>query len=499
VRQTALVPPRSVLELFHPTGEVPAIRVLGGALPSWQVPLPDEGPKGVGSEGLLLVAPTPQECAAHGWLDGALRQAEEVAGSGGVGYVLVQRRWRGAVTRRLRGASGVRVSPFVFLPNASRPAFIVPLAKGPLRYTLAQASALPHWLRRAASSGVVLTPVRHLLRALTPACGFAVTRRDAPPFAWLANHSALAQPLRHVVIRPSWRTGDAAVVLLGFSAVGDFPKVVAKAAVGPGSARACHREATNMEALRTDALAAGAEVPALLARITLGGLPVNVVTALPGVPASVYLSSHPDRALPLIERLAEWLLRWHQRTGQAHPVTHEGLERWIIEPARQLAPEIGGDFVGRLEDLCRTLGGTEVPMVTAHHDLTTRNVLVQGPQGLGIVDWEEAEASTLPLTDFYYATTDAVLAAAGGSRLEAFRACFTPGGRYARPVLALLRQHSEALGAEPPVIALTFYACWLRHARNERVAAQEGQPHPFLDIVRWIAAHPEVPLPGRSL
>jgi hypothetical protein len=393
----------------------------------------------------------------------------------------------------------VRVTPFVFLPDASRPAYIVPLAKGTLRYTLAQASALPPWLRRAASSGVALSPVRHLLRALAPACGFAVTRRDVPPFAWLAEHSAPAQPVRHVVTRPSWRTGDAAIVLLGFSAVGDRPRVVAKAAVGPRSAQGCCREAVNLEAFRTDALAAGAEVPALLARITLGGLPVIVETALPGVPASVYLSSHPDRAVPVIKRLSDWLLQWHGRTRQTHPLNSEDLERWIVEPARQLTPEVGGDFVGRLEDLCRTLGGTEVPMVTAHHDLTTRNVLLQGPQGLGIVDWEEAEASTLPLTDFYYATTDAVLAAAGGSRLDAFRACFTPGGRYARPVLALLRRHTEALGAEPPIIVLTFYACWLRHAWNERVAAQEGHPHPFLDIVRWIAAHPEVPLPGRSL
>jgi hypothetical protein len=325
-----------------------------------------------------------------------------------------------------------------------------------------------------------------------------VTQREVLPFAWLADHPALAQPIRHVVARPSWRTGDAAVVLLGFSTEGDRPRVVAKAAAGPRSAQRCRREAVNLEAFRTDALAAGAEVPALIATISLGELPVIVETALLGLPASVYLSSHPGRVVQVIERVSAWLLQWHEGTRQTHPLTSEDLERWIGEPARQLVPAVEEAFLHHLIDLCRTLARTGVPMVTAHHDLTTRNVLVLDPQGLGIVDWEEAEACTLPLTDFFYAATDAVLAAAGGSRLEAFQACFSPEGRYARPVQALLRQHTNALGIEPPVVALTFYACWLRHAQNEQISVQEGQPRPFLDIVRWIAAHPEAPLPGLS-
>lgn len=124
-----------------------------------------------------------------------------------------------------------------------------------------------------------------------------------------------------------------------------------------------------------------------------------------------------------------------------------------------------------------------MPFVAAHHDLTTANVLVG--DGLGIVDWDAAEAAALPLTDFFYAAADARAAATGfRDRVGAFGATFGPDGKPAPDVAPLLSRLVAALELDPAVVELCFHACWLRHAANE--VAQSG-PGPFMEIAGRVA------------
>lgn len=169
----------------------------------------------------------------------------------------------------------------------------------------------------------------------------------------------------------------------------------------------------------------------------------------------------------------------------------EDLDPWIGAPLRRLGPDAPDALRDRLRAEGEALLGASVPLVAAHHDLTMRNVLLGGPGAIGVVDWEGAEPQALPLGDLVYAVADAALAADGGSRLDAVRACFEPGGRHAGPARALVRHHARALGLGAPLVRLAFVASWLRHAGNEAEAVPPGPPRPFLDALRWVGEHPE--------
>ncbi len=108
--------------------------------------------------------------------------------------------------------------------------------------------------------------------------------------------------------------------------------------------------------------------------------------------------------------------------------------------------------------------------------------------GIGIVDWETGEESTLPLKDFFYAAGDAVAATARYSdRLAAVRDCFAAGGAHVRAIGRLQSSLVDALLVPAPVVELSFHSCWLGHAVNEGSKAGRGDPRPFRDIVQWLA------------
>jgi hypothetical protein len=116
------------------------------------------------------------------------------------------------------------------------------------------------------------------------------------------------------------------------------------------------------------------------------------------------------------------------------------------------------------------------------------NVLLDRRGRLGIVDWEAAEEATLPLKDLFYAVTDAVAATGRyADRPGAVRECFSPGGRHSATGARLQAAGQAAVEAPPELVELSFHACWLGHADNERRSAGPLDPTPFRDIVQWLA------------
>lgn len=471
------------MELMLPRGRARSVRVLGSAMPHWTKPSEE-----VGHADLVLVAPSEAECRAPGWLAHALGEAEAIAYKGGTAYVLVPPRWRGSVERRLRAVEGLRFEPFAHLPDAASPGFVVPVAEGPLRYALEHAMSLPPWARRTAARLAGLPLVRRLLARWWPSVGFAVTSSESEPFGWLARLAPSGRRPLHVVTRVSWRGREAPLVLHGFA--GGAQVLVAKVACDSASAP-LEREAENLRTLRGDAVSTGARLPALVASESLGGARVIAETPVSGTPATLLLASQPDRLPEILDRVAPWLLRWHEATRTDQALSSEHLARWLEEPLQHLRRDLPNAFVVRLAETAERLRGTTAPLVAAHHDLTMSNVLLEGASAIGIVDWEEAEPHALPLGDFVYAATDLALAAQGGTRLGAFHACFARDGRYAEIVHAHLNALVESLGLGPDLVRLCFDACWLRHARNEadRTRPRHRQPRPFLELLRWYARH----------
>jgi hypothetical protein len=121
-----------------------------------------------------------------------------------------------------------------------------------------------------------------------------------------------------------------------------------------------------------------------------------------------------------------------------------------------------------------------VPLVDAHLDLTTANVLLAGDD-IAVVDWAEAHGGCLPLVDLLYAAADACAAADSyRDRAAAFRSA-----SYERLVHPHENRIAHALGLQPAVRELCLHATWLHHAVNElRGTATQT---PFRRIVEEVA------------
>jgi hypothetical protein len=262
----------------------------------------------------------------------------------------------------------------------------------------------------------------------------------------------------------SWSDGSSFVVYADGT--------VAKLGGGPA-------EAEILRELGPAAREAGASVPESVRTGSVSGLTLLVESSLAGRPASSHLTPH---RLPVyLDELVGWLQRWNLATAAPRALAHADLDRAILAPLQAI--QLGEDHRRRLNDLIARTEGRSVPFVAAHHDLTTANVLVG--EGLGIVDWDAAEAAALPLTDFFYAVADARAAADGfRDRVGAFAAAFAPDATPAPDVAPLQARLVAALGLEPDLVELCFHACWLRHAANE--LAQSG-PGPFVEIARRVA------------
>jgi aminoglycoside phosphotransferase (APT) family kinase protein len=153
-------------------------------------------------------------------------------------------------------------------------------------------------------------------------------------------------------------------------------------------------------------------------------------------------------------------------------------------------PEVEEDsgYVSWLRDRCEALAGAAIPVVATHNDLTMSNLLIRDDGSLGVLDWEAARVG-LPLGDLFYAAVDAVAALDHyADRVEAFRDCFEPRGRWRAPLDACESRLRDRLAVSAEVATFAFHAGWIQHAANEASKRRAEERRPFLEIVRHIAS-----------
>ena len=323
---------------------------------------------------------------------------------------------------------------------------LVPAARGAVRWAL---GAVP-----ASARGRLATLAPGWALGLAAPAAIARPPGSRPLGAWLRAHGS--------------GTSVVAARSTAFLLDDHRLRLAAKLGAGPPARREL-TEARALAELGPAARAAGADVPEVVKEGELGERPLLVTTGVEGRPASVLLAERPDRRDALVERIADWLLRWNLATAAEATLSRELLEHEVLAPARAV-----GAPVPELERLARAAEGRPVKLVAAHNDLTTANVIV-GDGRLAVVDWDTAAPRTLPLTDLFYAVADAEAA----TRDFADRDAATSGEHE--------RRFKEALGLDDAVADVCFHACWLRHAANESLRPDEPA-RPFLEIARTIAA-----------
>ena len=483
--------------LLHPQGGVRTVWFRGSGYDG-AIGEPPPAAREGGDPALLLLVPDETELRSNVWMSEARRDLRRRISGGGIAYVIVPPRHRTAVRRRIR-AMGLVCDPYVHSQPGARPSFS-PMTAVALRAAVAQTVWLTPRMRVLCGRAFRLSLMRSGLERFAPTLGYLVHAREQLPFQWLSRISPDLPGSYDVVVRPSWRGGSSPSMLQCVSRRRDRPSLVVKVAHLEGAADAVRREHENLEQLGASATGAGARVARVIAAASVGGLRVHVQTALDGVPAAFALRHSPDRIVPVIDLLGTWLHRWNGLTAVIKKVTEEHVARWLWSPLERLRADVDplGSYQLRLEGLIATISGTRLPVVAAHSDLTMTNVLLlDRSRRLGIVDWEVAETEALPLTDFFYAVTDAIVAAHAMSRQDAFRAGFARTGRYRRLTGRWLVRLATGLNLPGSAVELALHGCWLHHARNEAAKRTATERRPYVDLLCWLAGNPDaVPLPG---
>ena len=479
----------SPLELYHPAGTAPRMRVVGSEWLSLLGP-----PRPANDEGqadLVVVAPTDAECRAPGWFTRAANSTAAALADEAVAFLIAPRRWRSQLLSAAR-AAGLELGPAVLhLPNYAWSRHLVAADRSALRYATECLLPRTSWKSRAASL-VCRFPGGERLVAYQGAASVIARRRGGTALlAWLSEAAGTPVRADRVVVTPSWRAQQATFTIAVVDEGTIAPWLVARVGSGPKAAREDLGEERALAAFSDSAQAAGAAVPRVKTSTQLDGAPVVVESGVAGRVAATLLAERPDEADAVLDRTLVWLLRWNRLTAAESQLTRAYVEQEVLSPARAVTPslEVGADYLARLERLCDELVGRRSTLVAAHDDLTMVNVLVGRDGGLGVVDWDTARPDALPLVDFFYAVVDVSTASTSyADRPRAFEACFVKGVQP--PAVREHQQRFEqALAVDPPVAELAFHACWLHHAANELARGETNGS--FLAIVRLLAADPE--------
>jgi hypothetical protein len=379
------------------------------------------------------------------------------------------------------------------IPNFASSRYLVQLNHAPVNYVLFHLLPASTWKRVWASIGFRLPGSSISLGTILSSVGVVARHpKGRPLLRWLSRLPPGSNAADTVLVSVTRDNQRATAVIYRFDAANlSKPCGVAKVLLASTTKRKLVSEVDHIRALAPAARAAGARVSTPLRICQIGGRPVLLESAVGGRSVAALLLLKPDRLQFVLDRLIDWLEQWNRHTMGIRPLDRNWLDREIVYPAKALAPLLtrGTAYREWLVARCAEAVGLSVPFVATHNDLTMSNISIDDRGSLGIVDWESASESGLPLVDLFYASVDAVAATTSyRNRRVAFEACFATGARFGKLVMRLRNRVSAALAIQPSFANLCFHACWLHHALNEHQNAGSAEHRPFLEILQSVAS-----------
>jgi hypothetical protein len=370
----------------------------------------------------------------------------------------------------------------VHVSDAIAGRYLVPLEPRALRYALAGAVPSRPATRRLLAWLLRLPVGLGVVREAAPSIGECFQRPGAPsPFAWL--HGYLGERALSVAVLGVSHRVDAVTAALHCTdpSTGELASLV-KAPLDLAGAARLLQEAAATRLHAPAATRAGARVAQL--SLAPADAPLIIQSAVAGTPASALLAATPGLLPSVLNQLYGWLERYGRQTRVLRIFDAELLNRELIAPLERVAPMLPPAYVRRVARLGWRHLGRNMPVTAAHADLTMWNVLLSPSEAPGVIDWETARATALPLGDLLYGAVDAVAAASNyRDRPAAFRDCFVREGAWYPLVGGLSSRLGSALELEPEWQELCFHACWVAHAAAELAQGGAGE---FVEIVRWL-------------
>jgi aminoglycoside phosphotransferase (APT) family kinase protein len=272
------------------------------------------------------------------------------------------------------------------------------------------------------------------------------------------------------------------------------PAAAAKFARHPRFNARVEREYRALENLSAYAGPGPALVPRPVGTARVGPRLVAVETALHGRPLRTLLHERRGECAVLLERW-EPLLEWVNGLGarSRRPATNRDYEEMVFAPLERAGEEPWLDEAERSallhlsERAARLASEQSLPIVFAHRDLGTPNVLAGGRgEFAGVVDWEDGGPG-LPASDlFFFLGRFAYETRGAGTadELRGFREVYFGEGAGARtgaltPVTARhwLKRYCEGVGLDRRWLPVIFALTWIAAAQDERRQLAERAEH----------------------
>jgi hypothetical protein len=477
----------SPLELLHPNGFIRNFSFFGSNCPPRLVP-ETESRKNQPAD-LLILAPNSVECRKNGWLENAVRSINRLIAKDGVLYVLAPPLWRSKIKRLLRIEGYIIEPSTAHLPNWTASRYLVPLKPSLIQYAFHHLMPTRHWKKEFIFVLLRNTMGLKLVENLHPWIGFAAHHLEGGALLdWLYRTDGASPLGLNAIIHAGWRSRRGSIAVLRFSNH-SLPDCVVKLAWSMESTISQLDEAELIPKLGPSVRAAGARIPEIITDALLHDQMITYQTALPGRLASVLLLESPGKINQIMKRIITWLEAWHQITRTPQRLNQQWFEQEILHPATSLAPLLKDEksYLDWLTKRCDEIH-YQVPLFSAHNDLTMWNILIDDQWQIGLVDWNSARENCFPFVDLLYAMTDAAMIASGyKERLKAFHECFSWGGRYSAFIKQALFELQAKLEIPKDILDLSFHVCFIGHAANEQKSAESGDPLSFLEIVRYLS------------
>jgi Phosphotransferase enzyme family len=225
------------------------------------------------------------------------------------------------------------------------------------------------------------------------------TRRDRPPLCQAVVLGIDTDPA-------------AKVTLLLFDESGELGAVAKVARQDTGERSLLAEHAVLVELWASPLPTTAEELPRPVLMTRLAGRTLLATTALRGGPLAVryYQPGHvqdPRLVAEDFQLAGAWIARFQRETTTGEVVLGlEAFDRWVAPVFERYLATIGSSpweerLVDRLSQLARELDGVTVPVVAVHGDYAIGNLLAEGRQISGVVDWELGRRVGLPFSDLF--------------------------------------------------------------------------------------------------
>lgn len=462
----------TLVGLLHPKGYARRGAIIGPSTPTYR----DDDALDV-----VLLMPAVEQWRNLSWRIEALATTAAALAPDGIVFAVAPRRRHRRSMRTALANNGLRiVEQVAVLPSRSEPRHLVPLGAASVGHALLQ---IPRGGALAAKVGRVAAETGVLGRLL-PAVGYLAQRPGSiPRLNWLGGRDSASRGAW--LVRGNWRGHAGATVVLALEPSSSQVSLVAKV----GNPDDAAREAQALRTVAAGAAFNGMRTATWLRSLRLREKVAIIEEGIEGQPGAVWLARRPGRLNEFLAMLVRWLEQWAMASREDAVIEVSEFHAAVLKPAQRLTSMLADpdSYLDWLAGLGNRVVGTRLARIAAHNDLTMWNVLVAPSGRIGVLDWAESQARTIPLGDVAYAVVDAVASVERyRSRPDAFAACFSPDARRPQGV-GWLRQVAAKLDLSGDAQALCFHACWLRHAVNE-LEQEQGRAGPFIAIVRQLAA-----------